>query len=294
MLWKRVKNTVRHGIAAPGVRDGLRWFLHQDAIPQRWRDFAHRKLAKRARFANGKTFDYTNSDGVTLRFLHGGTSNYLYWLSEYERATTALFSELARDARVILDIGAADGLYAVFAAVANPDARIVAFEPGLDAAAVCERNIELNRPASRNVELHAFALGERDTESILYIAGETGGTSSLDPSFRQDRREQLARVRNGDAVLRELGIDHVDLIKIDTESTEPDVLRGMRDIIARSMPDIICEVLVGRTEHALEELLGGLGYTFYHISDSGLTRRTSLAGDASYRQPNFLFTRRSR
>lgn len=292
MLWKRVKNAVRSGIGAPGVRDGLRWFLNQQTVPQRWRDLAHRKLAKRARFRPDQAFDYTSPDGVPLRFLHGGTSSYLYWLHAYEPETTSLFMELARDARVILDIGAADGLYSVFAAAANSTARILAFEPGTCAASVCARNFELNLPTTRNLELHQIALGEHDTESTLYVAGETGGTSSLNPQFRRDRQEQKVRVRAGDSLLRELAIDRVDLIKIDTESTEPDVLRGFREQLRHAAPDIICEVLHGRTEGALEELLRPLGYRFYWITTDGLLPRETLDGDPSYRLPNYLFRAR--
>jgi FkbM family methyltransferase len=290
MLWKRVKSAVRSGLAAPGIRDGLRWFLQQDAMPQRWRDLAHRKLAKRARFASGAHFQYTNPDGVELRFLHGGTSSYLYWLREYEPATTSLFADLARHASVILDIGAADGLYAVFAAAANPRARILAFEPGTDAAAVCDENFRLNRPLSSAIELQNIALGERDSEATLYVAGETGGTSSLNPGFRRDRREERVSVRSGDSLLDELGIERVDLIKIDTESTEPDVLRGLSRTIERSHPDIICEVLMGRTEQTLESLMAGFGYRFYRISENGLVPCTTLVADETYREPNFLFS----
>jgi FkbM family methyltransferase len=292
-VWKRVKNVVRTGLAAPGIRHGLRWFLHQGVVPQRWRDIAHRRLAKAARFPEGAFFDYETPSGVPLRFLYGGTSsNYLYWLRVYEPATTALFAARAREARVVLDIGAADGIYAVLAAAANPSARVLAFEPGEAAAAMCRTNFALNAPLTNGVELHAMALGERDTEATLYVAGETGGTSSLNACFRRDRHEQRVTVRSGDALLRELGIERVDLIKIDTESTEPDVLRGLRATIERSHPDIICEVLMGRTEQALEELMSSFGYRFYRITEHGLVPSTRLAGDETYREPNYLFSTR--
>lgn len=292
MLWKQVKTAVRTGIAAPGVRDGLRWFLNQQAVPRRWRDLAHRKLAKRAKFARDETFGYTTPEGVPLQFLHGGTSSYLYWLRAYEPETTSLFTELAREAEVILDIGAADGVYSVFAAAANPAARILAFEPGAGAAALCARNFELNQPVTRNVELRRIALGAEDGESVLYVAGETGGTSSLNPAFRRERVEERVQVRAGDSLAAELGIARVDLIKIDTESTEPDVLRGFAGQLRSARPDIICEVLHGRTERALESLLRPLGYRFYWITDGGLVPRDSLDGDPSYRQPNYLFRAR--
>ncbi len=251
----------------------------------------HRKIAKRARFGD-RTFRYTTPEGRELQLAHGGTSNYLYWLDEYEPETTSLWCERAARARVILDIGAADGLYALLAAATNPDARILAFEPGDDAAAVCARNFKLNLPLTRNVELYGLALGTEDTEAVLFVAGETGGTSSLNPAFRTDRREQHVIVRSGDSLLAELGIVHVDLIKLDTESTEPEVLRGLLGTLRRDHPDVICEVLYGRTEQQLADILGPLGYSFYWIRGSGLERHERIAGDPTYRQPNYLFTTR--
>src|SRR5215470_12847240 len=107
-LWAAMtaKQTLRAAIAAPGVRHALRWFLRRSALPERWRRFAHRKLAKRARFGE-RTFRYTTSSGRELELLHGGTASYLYWLGEYEPETTSLFCRLAERAEIVLDIGAA-------------------------------------------------------------------------------------------------------------------------------------------------------------------------------------------
>jgi Methyltransferase FkbM domain len=47
------------------------------------------------------------------------------------------------------------------------------------------------------------------------------------------------------ASIREQGIAKVDLVKIDTETTEPAVIRGMARTLARDRPDVVCEVLAG-------------------------------------------------
>lgn len=282
---------LRAALAAPGIRHGLRWFLRQPQVPERWRHVAHRKLAKRARFGD-RTFRYATPAGQTLELLHGGTASYLYWLGAYEPETTAVFCRLAARAEVVLDIGAADGLYAILAAAASPTARVLAFEPGAEAARMCARNLALNLPLTRRVELHALALGAADAEATLYVAGETGGTSSLDPAFRAQRREQRVTVRAGDSLLAELAVPRVDLIKLDTESTEPAVLRGLAGTLRRDRPDVICEVLCGRTERALADLLAPLGYAFVWLSGDGPVRRDVLAGDPTYRHPNYWFTTR--
>ena len=290
MIWTLAKNAARAGLAAPGIRDGLRWFINSKAFKPELRKLVHRKLAKRARFKDGSVFRHLTSDGVELAFLHGGTSSYLYWLGEYEPETLSVFTTLARTTRCILDIGAADGVYSIFAAAANPAAHVLAFEPGQGAARVCAKNLALNAQVTRRVTLHTMALGERDEETTLYVAGETGGTSSLNPEFRRVVREQSVSVRAGDSLLNELAADRVDLMKIDTESTEPAVLRGLSKSLRAQHPDMICEVLHNRTERELEGILKPLGYRFFWITGDGLVEQPAVGGDPTYRYPNYLFS----
>ena len=285
-----VKTVIRHGLAAPGVRHGLRWFMSAPGVPDAWRHIAYRKLAKRARFGDDSTFQYTTPEGVRLRLLHRGAAISLYWRNEYEPETTRLFCEHARTADVILDIGAAHGIYAMLAAAANPRARIFAFEPGEQTSRECRRNLELNHPITANVELLDLALGDSEATTTLYVAGAFGGTSSLNPSFRPNAREQQVRVRRGDTLLDEAGVRRVDLIKLDTESTEPAVLRGLTNVLRRDHPKLLVEVLHGRTERDLEQILGPLGYRYYWVGDRGLTRTDTINGDPTYRYPNYFFT----
>jgi methyltransferase FkbM-like protein len=95
-----------------------------------------------------------------------------------------------------------------------------------------------------------------------------------------------------DTYCSERELSDVDLIKLDTESTEPRVLRGAIRVLEESRPDIICEVLHGRTEHELEQVLRPLAYSFYQLTPSGPQRRSEIRGDAEYRHLNYLFSQR--
>jgi len=289
-MMPRTKALVSRMIAAPGLSGSLRWLLNQQRVPSRWRDGLYRRVAKHARFPERSTFEYSHPSGATLRLLHRGAAGALFWRNAYELETTQLFCSMAERAAVILDIGAADGLYAILAACANPRARILAFEPGADSLLACRANVDANRPATDLVEVFDVALGDKDTTSTLYVAGAFGGTSSLNPEFRRESRAQPVRVRRADSLLAEAGVARVDLVKIDTESTEPDVLRGMHATLERDHPTIFCEVLHGRTERRLEELLGPLGYKYYWVTEQGPVRRDTIAGDPTYRFPNYVFS----
>lgn len=90
--------------------------------------------------------------------------------------------------------------------------------------------------------------------------------------FRHDETDELSTV-----------------LLIDTESTEPAVLRGATDFIARVRPAIICEVLAGRTEDALSDIINEIEYTAYALTDSGPEQRDEIVGDRSYQHRDWVF-----
>jgi hypothetical protein len=78
-------------------------------------------------------------------------------------------------------------------------------------------------------------------------------------------------------------------MKIDTETTEPQVLSGMTETLAKDHPLIVCEVLKDRgAESRLEAILSPLGYRYYHLTPSGPVLRQHVEGHP--RWLNYLFT----
>jgi len=70
------------------------------------------------------------------------------------------------------------------------------------------------------------------------------------------------------------------VIKIDSETTEPDVLEGGRDVLRDQQPWIICEVPANTTEAALTAILGSMGYRFHHLDPArGPVEREAIVGD---------------
>jgi FkbM family methyltransferase len=177
-------------------------------------------------------------------------------------------------------------VYSIFAAAANPSAHVIALEPNPHVFAVLEANLALN-PALR-VAPHSLALADHNGNETFYLAG---GTSSLNPEFRQGGVETVSvTVAKGDDFISRTAPDgRLDLVKIDTETTEPSVLRGLAGTISRDLPDIVCEVLPDRTERELEAFFAPLGYEAFWLTDRGPIRRARLAGDASMRHLNYLF-----
>jgi FkbM family methyltransferase len=220
-------------------------------------------------------------------------SNQVYWRgwAGYEPETVPLFFQLASRARVTFDVGAHVGFFTLLAGHANPNGRVFSFEP---MAAVHERlrqNVALN--GLDNVECIASAAGDTDGHAEFYhVFGGLPSSSSLSLEFMSACGGELHSTRipviTIDKLVREKRIGRVDLLKIDTENTEPQVLRGMLDTLARDRPSIVCEVLKGRgSEEALQDILSSFGYRYYLLTPNGPELRDRIEGHPAFL--NYLF-----
>lgn len=246
----------------------------------------HRAGEVRCRLPNGRTLVMWSRGDDWI-------SNQVFWRgwSGYEPETVPVFYRLATQARTTLDVGAYVGFYALLAAHANPGGLVYAFEPHPAIFPRLEDNVALN--CLRNLRCVRAAAGERDGEAELFhVAGEMPSSSSLSQAFMRSApglRTSRVPVLTLDGFARENALPGVDLVKIDTESTEPEVLRGMQEILRRDRPAIICEILRGRgAEASLEGILGPLGYRYYLLTPQGPQSRERIEGHCEWL--NYLFT----
>lgn len=207
-------------------------------------------------------------------------------LAAYEAETMACFLALVqRRGGPIFDIGANIGVFS-FVTAAVTDAEVIAFEPTPELAAVARQLAEDN---GLHYEVEAIALGAEAGSATFYLSNLTDSSNSLRSGFRPSDRSIDVPVETLDGYVARTG--HVPtVLKIDTETTEPDVLRGAQRTIIEHRPWIVCEILARRTEAELEELLAPHGYTWYQITQEGrLVPRRELFGDRTYRFTNWLF-----
>lgn len=234
-------------------------------------------------------------NGRTFRLWSCGddwVSNQVYWRGwdGYEPETVPIFYRLATRAQTTIDVGAYVGFYTLLAAHANPAGRVLSFEPMTDVFERLQRNVNLNKLA--NVECIRSAVGEEDaTAEFFHVPANIPCSSSLSYEFMKPAGELLVStvpVIKLDSLVASREVHCVDLIKIDTESTEPEVLRGMWDTLRRDNPFVICEVLGRGSEVPLEDILRPLGYRFYLLTPGGPVHRERIEGHPEWL--NYLFT----
>lgn len=157
----------------------------------------------------------------------------------------------------MLDVGANIGVHSVhLAPLLGPFGKVHAFEAQRIVFNMLAGNVALN--SLENVYCHHCAIGKTNGQIEIpqFDYSSPLGVGSVE--FGEAQNEFIGQQRGRDPSRQELvrlvaidglGLDHVDLIKIDVEGMELDVLEGGRGLIERSRPVMFVEFL--KTDRAL-------------------------------------------
>ena len=235
------------------------------------------------RLAGGEKLSLVSvaDDPIVPAIYYGG-------LYGYEGMTSRIWVDLSKQSQNILDIGANTGIFTVLAGLHHNAGNIFAFEPVPRIFNRLQQNCQLNQ--LNQVKTYQVILSDEEGEATLFIPkGIMPTSASTVKGHRKAVEEIRVAATTVDKVLADAGVQSIDLIKIDTETTEHIVLKGAISYLTNSKPIIICEVLYNRVEAPLNELLGPLGYEYFWIRDDGLHPMPSIVGDPNYTDLNFCF-----
>lgn len=182
-----------------------------------------------------------------------------------------------------IDIGANTGSYALIPLV-NKKIKCYAFEPNKYAFNVLKENVELNN-ISDSVELYNNGLWSEEKTLKLKIPIDTtdSGLSTFgeNPSrFKYNQKdgkyvEEEVKCLTLDGLVSEKKLK-IDAIKIDTEGSELDILKGGRKFLEEQKPMLLLEYDDKNTEqfnysrNEIKEYLSDIGYknfTMFKLSD---------------------------
>ncbi|MEL6495299.1 MAG: FkbM family methyltransferase [Cyanobacteria bacterium J06623_7] len=156
----------------------------------------------------------------------------------FEIPMTRMFATLIRPEFNILDVGANIGCTSLL--FSDLGQQVIAFEPLPRTFELLQKNINLAQ--KKNIQALPFALGDeaRETE-MFFLDANRSMAFILDRTSRDDSQAAVIEVKRLDDVFPELGLDRLDLIKIDVEGYELRVLEGARQTINRYRPIVQME-----------------------------------------------------
>ncbi len=174
----------------------------------------------------------------------------------FEPETLVVWADLCRqaaaDKRMILDVGAYTGLFAIAAALHGCHA--IAFEPMPPNADRLALNAKANQVAGEIVTFRGAVADKVGATELTYNPNVTGLTSGAS-LIRRTGSKLSVKVTTIDAIA--LPPLEVGAIKIDVERGEPAVLAGAKSTIARCRPAILLEVLDDERKAAVRQALPG-------------------------------------
>jgi FkbM family methyltransferase len=223
-------------------------------------------LKKSTRLLRGATVHVNEStfrilDFDCLNVLSSGTETFMqHWFTP-------------RKGDVVVDIGAHVGRYSVLSAKAVGDeGKVIAIEPDKTNYELLLTNLLLND--ANNVVVLNIAAWNSESNVKLYRGAMSGLHSVRE---RSDLGFTYVTARPICRVLEELGVDHVEWVKVDVEGAELEVLEGLSSASSH-IQNIVVEVSARNIEQ-VKDLARRLDYHLIAISPT--------YGDKSY----FLLSR---
>jgi FkbM family methyltransferase len=174
---------------------------------------------------------------VLVSFENPPETSLFLWRA-YEPEVTEALRAVLREGDTVVDIGANSGvLTVVMAAAVGPTGTVVAVDPSPRAIERVQAQVRVN--AFANVRVVQAALGATARRET-FLAGRTGIGALPTVDAEHTSLEPLdVEVMRLDDLAADLG--DVALVKIDTDGSELDVLRGAENLLALTRPAIVFE-----------------------------------------------------
>ena len=216
--------------------------------------------------------------------------NELFWGgfgSSWEEVSLQVWASLCRAGNAcILDIGANTGIYSLTAAVLDPEAEVVAFEPLARIAERLKTNAAMN-----GLDIKLAQLGVSDQTGTMTIFDTVEGqnySASLEEPLANTTSYAIDVTTIDDFVTGSEVRRPVGLVKIDVEKHEPSVVRGMSRLIETDRPTMLIEILDRRIGDQIGELVRGHDYRLFQIDEQAGLIETKQLGHTGARNWNHL------
>jgi len=131
---------------------------------------------------------------------------------------------------LVIDIGANNGYFTVFAAKEAPEGRIISFEPVPELAKKIDKNIATNN--LKNVKLENIAVSDNIGLSTFYVSQVHNGCHSLFHRNDSDEKIEVATTTL-EAYCSENKIAKIDFLKLDCEGAEYKIFQSLSEAFLR-------------------------------------------------------------
>lgn len=166
---------------------------------------------------------------------------------------------------VVVDSGANIGQMLLYLAQWVPQGKVLAFEPGIEAANWLEECLATH--AALPVEILRLGLGASQAQLRLHNIGVNYGHGAWN-QVSETEGEAIQVVRLADELAARC-IETVDLWKLDVEGYETSALQGAEDLLKKRRIKAIYAELIGENGERVRDYLTAFGYHCHLFSRNG-------------------------
>ena len=138
---------------------------------------------------------------------------------------------------IVIDAGGCEGYYSRYALNMGA-AKVIIFEPCSELAEGLKRTFKNEIDLGKVIVIEK-ALGKEAHKDILYINKNMFCAAKINNFGEVYDIEKDIFVSRLDDVLQEVGISHIDILKMDVEGAEVDAVIGAKNIIRKCHPKLI-------------------------------------------------------
>ncbi len=178
----------------------------------------------------------------------------------YEEDFLSLLRSITLDrAGNVIDVGANIGNHSIFFSNICDFKKCISIEPNPQVFEILQKNIALNNLEDK---VEALNCGAGKEKSVSYLGKSNArnlGATSLNPQDKTSKQVEIIAID-------ELGLDSLDLLKIDVEGMAVEVISGATETLMKYKPIVFVELF----EHEFDDgqrILDGLGYSITHSLD---------------------------
>lgn len=248
----------------------------------------------RSKFNNIYDSDLRDSDLLQIKkdinFLNRRIKNVSYDINSNGEKALALEILSSQKQPVVFDIGANVGDWSRMVRDINPNALLYCFE-------VSQKTFkELSEGdwIDDKVRLYDFGLSDKDENIKIKSFANNKLTSAINFPHSGPFEWIDAQVKNGDSFVQQVGIEKIDLMKIDVEGLEPAVLRGFSGMLSRKSISVIqfeygkANIYTGDLLKNIYEQLTPCGYKIGKLYPYGVEIKDYSPEDEDFFGPNYV------
>lgn len=243
-------------------------------------------ITKHLYFKDIFDIEMTTSNSIKMRHYGFEVENEIFWYGLYngwESDSLKLWTRLCENSDVILDIGANTGIYALTAKAVNPDSKVYAFEPIKRVFSKLCENVELNK---FDIKCFESAVSNVTGTAVVYdIPSEHIYSVTVNKNLHSSEFNSIETQINTVSLINFIeneNLQHIDLIKIDVETHEPEVLQGFGHYLQKFAPTMLIEVLDDQVGERVEQLLTGMDYLYFDIDEKGSIKQVEKIKKSSH------------